>query len=419
VIEKKRPSARRPSAAKRELAPAPVVVVPVAEPEVAPSPKKKAARARRSSPPAPAPKPARARRAKTPAVVAAPEPVALTEPEPREEDAIQNLEAEVDRLITDAGSIASDPQARRRAAEALSELAARLGGYEHAPVEREDSGLRGLFSTDYYVRQWGRLAMRNRSEQVDDFGLDRTYEGRFAPLFEALYRKWFRVAVHGVEHVPSEGRGMIVANHGGALPWDGLMVRTALRVEHPSQREARWLAEDFVYHMPFLGAFVTRVGAVRACQENAERLLAADELLTVFPEGIKGVGKLYRDRYQLQRFGRGGYVKLALRTGAPIIPTGIVGAEEAYPLLLRGNRTASLLGLPFLPITPLFPWLGPLGLLPLPSRWVIVFGPPIVLDGYDASAADDAIVVNRLNDEVRARVQELVQGALASRESAY
>jgi 1-acyl-sn-glycerol-3-phosphate acyltransferase len=343
--------------------------------------------------------------------------------EREEPNPIFELEESVDRMIEAADSIDADPHARRRAAEALTELAARLGGYDPREAPEDDDSIldnaRALFSPDTYLRKWGRFGLRNRSEEVDEFGLDRTYENRFAPLFDALYEKWFRVRVSGVGHVPSHGRAMIVANHGGALPLDGLMVRTALRLEHPSGRDARWLAEDFSFHMPFLGAFVTRVGAVRACPENAERLLDRDELLTVFPEGIKGVGKLYRDRYRLQRFGRGGYVKLALRTGTPIVPTGIVGAEEAYPLLLEGHRTAGFLGLPFLPVTPLFPWLGPLGLMPLPSRWVIAFGEPIDLSMHPPEAADDPLLVNQLNEQVRAQVEDLVAGALGSRESAW
>lgn len=341
-------------------------------------------------------------------------------PEVDRPDPIYDLAARLDRLLQETGSITGDPRARRRAAEALTELAARLGGYEsEEPEEGLLDAARELLRTDYYLRQWGRLAMRNRSEVVDDFGLDPTYEQRFMPLFEAIYRRWFRVSVRGIERVPGEGRAMVVANHGGALPWDGLMVRTALRLEHPLQRRARWLAEDFAYHMPFLGAFLTRVGAVRACPENASRLLDQDELLTVFPEGLQGVGKLYRQRYRLRRFGRGGYIKLALRTGSPVVPTGIVGAEEAYPLLLKSNRVARLMGLPFLPITPLFPWFGPLGLIPLPSRWVVVFGEPMDLSEYGPEAADDALLVNQLNDQVRARVEALVGEALATRHSAW
>ncbi|MBZ0120998.1 MAG: acyltransferase family protein, partial [Sandaracinaceae bacterium] len=271
------------------------------------------------------------------------------------------------------------------------------------------------FSPDYYLRQWSRLGLLNRSEEVDDFGLDPTYEAKLAPLFEALYRKWFRVTVEGVGHVPAQGRCMIVANHGGALPWDGLMLRTAIRLEHPSGRRARWLAEDYVYHMPFAGAFLARVGGVRACPENAERLLAQDELLAVFPEGIKGVSKLFKKRYELQRFGRGGHIKLALKTGSSVVPAGIVGAEEAYPMLLRSQRAAKVVGLPFLPVTPTFPWLGPLGLVPLPSRWVIVLGEPLDLSEHGPDSANDAVLVQRVNEQLRARVQDLVARALSLR----
>lgn len=345
------------------------------------------------------------------------------QPSTRPRDPIHELEEQVDRLIAEADSIAGDPHARRRAAEALTELAARLGGYDNVPPAPPEAGLIGgareLLSTDFYVRHWGRIGMRNRSEEVDDFGLDRTYEARVVPFFEALYRRWFRATVRGISRVPSEGRAMIVANHGGALPWDGPMIRTALRLEHPARREARWLTEDFVHHMPFLGAFLSRVGAVRANPQNAERLLAQEEVIAVFPEGIKGLGKLYRERYQLQRFGRGGYIKLALRTGTPIVPAGIAGSDEVYPLLMKSSRLAKLAGLPFLPVTPTFPWLGPLGLVPLPSRWVMVFGEPIDLSHHGPEAADDALLVSRLNDEVRARVQELVIEALGSRDSVF
>jgi 1-acyl-sn-glycerol-3-phosphate acyltransferase len=341
----------------------------------------------------------------------------------READPLESLEQTVDRLILEADSITGDAHARRRAAEALSELASRLESHEGRAETEADQGLLGgaqrLFSPDYYLRQWGRLAMQGRSEVVDDFGLDRTYEARVAPVLEALHRRWFRVAVRGVEHVPDQGRAMIVANHGGALPWDGLVMRTALRLEHPAGRASRWLAEDFVYHMPFLGSFLARVGAVRACPENATRLLEQDELLTVFPEGMKGIRKLYRRRYQLQRFGRGGFVKVALRTGAPIVPAAVIGAEDAYPLLLKGSAVGKLLGLPFVPITPTFPLLGPLGLVPLPTRWSIVFGAPLELSSYGPDAADDALLVNRISDEVRGRVGELVSEALSLRGPAF
>jgi 1-acyl-sn-glycerol-3-phosphate acyltransferase len=274
-------------------------------------------------------------------------------------------------------------------------------------------------SPEYYVKQWGRVAMRNRSEEVDDFGLDRSYEQRARPVLEALYRRWFRAQARGLTNVPSEGRALLVGNHAGALPWDGLMLQTAIRLEHPAQREVRWLAEDFVAHSPFLGAITNRLGAVRACPENAERLLADEKLVAVFPEGEKGLGKPWASRYEIQRFGRGGFVKLALRTRTPIVPVAIVGSEETHPTLFRTDRLGRLFGVPFLPITPTFPFLGPLGLVPLPSRWVVRFGKAIDLRDEPERTQHDPVRVQHLTEEVRSAVQALVKRALEDRPSAF
>src|SRR5204863_9369423 len=184
-----------------------------------------------------------------------------------------------------------------------------------------------VLSTDYYLRQWGRIGLRNRSEEVDEFGLDPVYERRLRPFIDSLYKYYFRVETKGIERVPDEGRCILVANHSGVLPYDGIVLRAAMRMEHPRARELRWLAEDFIFYLPFLGAFMNRIGAVRACQENAERLLREERLVGVFPEGVKGIGKLYRDRYKLQRFGRGGIIRLCLRTCTPIVPCAGIGAE--------------------------------------------------------------------------------------------
>src|SRR4029078_9701178 len=144
-----------------------------------------------------------------------------------------------------------------------------------------------------------------------------------------LYKHYFRVETEGTDHIPDEGRCLIVSNHsGGPLRSAGLILRTAVRREHPQQRELRWLAEDFIYYLPFVGAMMNRLGAVRACQENAERLLAQGRLVTVFPAGAEGIGNLFKDRYRLQRFGRGCFIRLCLRTRTPIVPCAIVGAEE-------------------------------------------------------------------------------------------
>jgi 1-acyl-sn-glycerol-3-phosphate acyltransferase len=294
--------------------------------------------------------------------------------------------------------------------KALASIAARLPSDERDA--RRASSVWDGFASEHYLRAWERAGLRARSEQVDDFGLDPAYEVRYAPLFELLYRRWFRASVDGIDNVPRNGRALLVCNRAGLLPWDAVVLKTAIRLEHP-RNDLRWLTEDTVFHMPFLGAFVNRIGGVRACQENAERLLAAERLVAVFPEGEKGVAKLFRRRYHLQRFGRGGYIKLALRTGAPIVPTAIVGSEEAMPLLFKVGGTSGLFGVPFLPITPTFPWLGPAGLVPLPFKWRVVFGEPIDVSSHGAAAADDAAVVNRLNDTVRSEIAALIQRARA------
>jgi 1-acyl-sn-glycerol-3-phosphate acyltransferase len=262
------------------------------------------------------------------------------------------------------------------------------------------------------------FAMRDRSDVVDEFGRDPLYSARFEPILDFLYRRYFRVECRGLENVPDSGRALLVANHSGTLPYDGAIVMYALRRDHPARRDVRPLVEDFVFHFPYLGTLINRLGGVRACQQNAERLLDADQLVAVFPEGIKGIGKLYRDRYKLQRFGRGGFIKLALRTRAPLIPVAVVGAEDTHPMLTKVTWFAKSVGIPYVPITPTFPLLGPLGLLPLPAKWYVQFGPPIDLTrDYGPEAAADRILVNRLAENVRSHIQTLVDDILAERQS--
>lgn len=339
---------------------------------------------------------------------------------------IRELEQRLDRMIRDSLPRRSSPSpdTRERAEIAARALGERL--QEQLPIEKPggDDGsvldaARELLSSDYYLRQWGRLGMRNRSEEVDELGLDRKYEARWQPVFDFLYRKYFRVETIGAENVPSDGRCVIVANHSGTFPYDGLMLKAALRLAHPAQRELRWLAEDFIFYLPFVGAFMNRLGAVRACQENAERLLRKDRPIAVFPEGVKGIGKLYRDRYRLQRFGRGGFIRLCLRTRTPIVPCAIIGAEEATPMFYRVEALSELLGLPYVPITPTFPALGPLGLLPAPTKWKIVFGERLDFDGYGREAADDTLLVGRLAERVRSTIQSMLDRALSERQSVW
>jgi 1-acyl-sn-glycerol-3-phosphate acyltransferase len=278
---------------------------------------------------------------------------------------------------------------------------------------------RELLTSDYYRRRWGRHALRTHVSGVDDFGLDPAFETRVAKILQFLFRFYFRASVGGLEHVPSAGRGLIVANHSGALPFDGLMLRQAIRLRHPAKRDLRWLSEDYTFYLPFIGVGMNRLGAVRACQENAQRLLAHDHLVAAFPEGTEGIKKLYADRYRLQRFGRGGFVRLAILTQSPMIPCAIVGGEETNPILYRFDNLSKLVGLEYLPITPTFPWLGPLGLLPAPTKWRIHFGPPISVAEYGPESAADHVLVSELAERVQTTIQRLIDDGLRARRGVF
>lgn len=265
-------------------------------------------------------------------------------------------------------------------------------------------------------RPWRALAMWGRSDVVDDFGRDPRATARWEWLFEFLYSRWFRVQATGLKHIPSRGRALLVCNHAGTLPYDSAMVMHAVRRDHPARRDVRPLVEDTVFHLPWLGPLMNRIGGVRADPANAERLLRNGEVVAVFPEGEKGMGKLWKDRYRLQRFGRGGFVKLAIRAGAPIIPVAVVGAEEAAPMLGKITWFAKNIGIPWIPLTPTFPWLGPAGLFPLPSKWLVQFGAPIHIDASPDSA-NDRLLVHQLADQIRGTIQQMLESLLQQRTS--
>ncbi len=255
---------------------------------------------------------------------------------------------------------------------------------------------------------------------VDDFGFDPdlTDNVLLAPL-RPVFDKYFRVEVRGIENVPNEGGALVVANHSGTVPIDSMMTQLALHDHHPASRHLRMLGADLVFTLPLIAPMARKSGATLACNEDAERLLSGGELVGVWPEGFKGIGKPFSERYKLQRFGRGGFVSAALRSGVPIIPCSIVGAEEIYPIVANAGTLARLLGLPYLPITPFFPLLGPLGLLPLPSKWIIEFGEPIPTDEVGENAADDPMLVFNLTDQVREVIQQTLYKLLLSRRSVF
>ena len=255
---------------------------------------------------------------------------------------------------------------------------------------------------------------------VDEFGFDPQYNDALVlPILRFFYDTWFRVEVSGIENLPSTGAGLVVANHAGTLPFDGPMLSVAVRDHHPAHRDLRLLAADIVFDLPFFGPIARRAGHTMACNADANRLLADGELTAVFPEGYKGLGKPFRDRYKLQRFGRGGFVAAALRAGAPIIPCSIIGSEEIYPMLADVKLLARVLGVPYFPITPLFPLAGPLGLVPLPSKWHIAFGTPVDTSGYDETAADDPMVTFEITDQVRETIQQTLFGLLSQRRDTF
>ena len=257
---------------------------------------------------------------------------------------------------------------------------------------------------------------RRRKAPPDEFGLDPEFRQRALPLFKALYEKYWRVDARGARNVPKNGPAILVANHSGALPFDATMIACALEEAH-YPRATRFLYDRFVENLPWVPQFYKKAGGVVASHENAARLLDKGELIGLFPEGVAGLSKLYSERYVLQPFS-GGFVRLALRFGAPIVPVAVVGAEEIYPLLGRLRGIGKLLGAPYLPVTPFFPLLGPLGLIPLPTKWRIQFGKPIVLDGAHRRRLD-GLAVRASAEQVRRRVQTMVRALLRERDSVF
>jgi 1-acyl-sn-glycerol-3-phosphate acyltransferase len=293
-----------------------------------------------------------------------------------------------------------------------------------ASALRVGAGAAGL-SADQAEEQVARTLayLRRRATgdfEVDEFGFDADFtDNVWLPLLRPLYEKWFRVEVRGIENIPTTGGALIVANHSGTIPVDGLMTQVAIHDAHPAHRHLRMLGADLVFELPFVGSNARRTGSTLASADDAERLLHQGELVGVYPEGFKGVGKPFSERYKLQRFGRGGFVSAALRTGVPIIPCSIIGAEEIYPLIGNISVLARLMGAPYFPVTPFFPLLGPLGLIPLPSKWIIAFGEPVDTSAIGPSGAEDPMLVFDLTDQVRETIQQRLYSLLMQRRSVF
>lgn len=263
-------------------------------------------------------------------------------------------------------------------------------------------------------RRLGRLQADLGPLGIDPFGFDPEAVAAFAGPVGWLYRHYFRVIARGVEHVP-DGRVLLVSNHSGQLPFDGLMIGAALILERDPPRVTRSMVERWVPRLPFVSVTMARLGQVVGTPENCRRLLEREEAILVFPEGVRGLSKPFRRRYRLARFGTG-FLRLALQRSTPIVPVSVVGAEEQAPALANLERLGRAVGAPAFPITPTFPWLGPAGLLPLPTRYRIRFGPPLRFDG-DGDEADE--VIGAQVETVRAAIQAQIDQDLAERSGIF
>lgn len=267
----------------------------------------------------------------------------------------------------------------------------------------------------YDAMRAGYAAPNLRPEAAPDFGHDPRFLDEVAPLLDFLYAKYFRVRLLGIENIPDTAPALLVANHSGGLPYDGAMLMHGIRRAHPRRRRVRPLVAGFAFRSPWMAQIITRLGGVPAASSAARTLLRAGELVAVFPEGLHGVGKLFRERYRLERFGRGGFVRLALQGQVPIIPVAIVGAEEIHPVLAKLTTLAEPLGIPYIPITPTFPLLGPLGLLPLPTKWTIQIGAPIFVPAGD----DVPTIIADTAEQVRGVIDRMISAILTHRRSIF
>jgi len=306
-------------------------------------------------------------------------------------------------------------QAPLLAFQGLSDLSVRL----RRLTGREVIDLNRVMEVAQFIYKQQELARRGQNYEVDEFGFDPQWTESFLSVFMVLYRDYWRVETTGVENVPATGRALLVSNHAGVLPWDGTMIKTAVFAEHSHPRHVRALVASMFMGMPMLSWFLRRTGQTVGHPDDTRRLLERDELVLVFPEGVRGTGKSFNDRYRLRRFGRGGFVATAIRSGSPIIPVSVVGSEEIYPMVADLAPLARFLGLPYFPITPTWPWLGPLGMIPLPSKWRIQFHAPIHVERYPPEAADDNNVVMALADEVRDTIQQGIYDNLKLRRGVF
>jgi 1-acyl-sn-glycerol-3-phosphate acyltransferase len=367
---------------------------------------------------------------------------AVREPTPRAEEPL-------DATAADTGApVASEPAPRAGtpapAAAAVGAVRARLAALEQrvesatdratarleSMAQQEASGqlARDLFRTATALLPaiWQRLealaSLRTLfvgSRDLDPYGMDRELVQRSMPIADFLYRSWWRVDARQIENVPATGPVVIVANHAGVLPWDAFVLRVALLRDHPARREMRPLLDEHAFAMPVVGGVAGRLGAVRAAPENALRLLGEGGVVGVFPEGSAAASRSWHDRYRVERFGRGGFARIALAAGATIVPCAIVGSEETSVPLARAGWLSEVVGMPFLASpAPALARL-PLGALPLPARWSLRFGPPIEGAPGVAADAEETSRILDLTERTRAALQQMLDEDVAARRSVY
>ena len=278
-------------------------------------------------------------------------------------------------------------------------------------LSNETPSIRSALAAIYDAIRAGYGPGASSRDDAPDFGHDPHFLEEVAPLLDFLYAKYFRVRLIDAEKIPTSGAALLVANHSGGLPYDGAMLIYGVYRER--QRRLRPLVANFAFRSGWMSNVVARIGGVRASADLARKLLSAGELVGVFPEGLRGVGKLYRERYRLERFGRGGFVRLAREADVPIVPVAIVGAEEIHPVIAKVTTIAAPLGLPYIPITPTFPLLGPFGLLPVPTKWTIQIGDPIRVPRDGSSTT----VITDTAEAVRGRIDAMIAALLTRRRS--
>jgi 1-acyl-sn-glycerol-3-phosphate acyltransferase len=357
------------------------------------------------------------------------------EAEVSEEERREQLVAELDDLIERLRAISPEyeppPFSRRRLKAVLEEGLTQYPKDLQVDLRKrlrtvlndewlDPATWKGVWYMVNYTLQYNADLVKRRftgEYDTDEWGLDWEFLDVVRPFFAFLYKIYWRVETSGIEHIPIEGRTVLVANHSGQLPWDGTMITTAVLTEHPAQRLVRPLFGEWFASWPFVSAWLVRMGQSLATVDNGTRLLEQEKVVAVFPEGNKGLSKTFRERYRLARFDEMDFVKMALATQSPVVPISVVGAEETYLALAQSQTMSRLTRWPYFPISPTFPWLGLLGLTPLPTKWAIDFGRPIAMDGYGPDDADNLVLVSQITDQVRNTIQDMVQRRLAQRRS--